>query len=50
MVADPAFRAEAQRLRLLVTPMTGEDVARRISDLYATAPPIIARAKMILGE
>ena len=50
MVADPAFRAEAQRIRLLVTPMTGEDVARRISDLYATPAEIITRAKAILGE
>jgi tripartite-type tricarboxylate transporter receptor subunit TctC len=50
MVADPQFRSEAQRARLLVTPMTGDEVARRISDLYATPPDVIARAKAILGE
>src|SRR5262245_36224951 len=38
MVADPAFRAEAQRMKLLVTPMTGAEVARRINELYATPP------------
>jgi len=36
MVADPAFRAEAQRMKLLVTPMSGAEVARRIAELYAT--------------
>ena len=42
MIADPAFRAEAARLNLLVTPMTGQEVARRIAELYATPPDVIA--------
>jgi tripartite-type tricarboxylate transporter receptor subunit TctC len=50
MVADPAFRADAQRIKLLVTPMNGDEVARRITDLYATPADIVARAKTILGE
>jgi tripartite-type tricarboxylate transporter receptor subunit TctC len=50
MVADPAFRAEAARTRLLVTPMTGDEVARQIGVLYTTPPEILARAKAILGE
>jgi tripartite-type tricarboxylate transporter receptor subunit TctC len=50
MVADPAFRAEAGRMRLLVTPMTGAEVARQIGVLYATPPEVIARAKAIIGE
>jgi tripartite-type tricarboxylate transporter receptor subunit TctC len=50
MIADPAFRAEAARLNLLVTPMTGQEVTRRIAELYATPPDIIAQAKKILGE
>ena len=49
-VADPAFRAEAARTKLLVTPMTGDDVARQIAVLYATPPEIMARAKAILGQ
>jgi len=48
--ADPAFRAEATRLNLLVAPMTGDEVARRIADLYATPPDVIAEAKKILGN
>lgn len=50
MISDPAFRAEAARLNLLVTPMTGQEVARRVAELYATPPDIIAQAKKILGE
>jgi tripartite-type tricarboxylate transporter receptor subunit TctC len=50
MTADPAFRAEAARLNLLVAPMTGQEVARRIAELYATPPDVIAQAKKILGE
>jgi tripartite-type tricarboxylate transporter receptor subunit TctC len=50
MTADPAFRAEAGRLNLLIAPMTGQEVARRITELYATPPDIIAQAKKIFGE
>ena len=50
MITDPAFRAEAARLNLLVTPMTGQEVARRIAELPATPPDIIAQAKKILSE
>lgn len=49
-VKDPAFIAEAQRMRLLVTPMTGQEVASRIGELYRTPADIVARAKGILGE
>ena len=49
-VADPAFRAEAARIKLLVTPMSRDDVARRIAALHATPPEIMARAKAIIGE
>ena len=50
MVSDPVFRAEAARMKLLVTPMTGDEVTRRIADLYATPPDVVTRAKAILGE
>ena len=49
-VADPAFRAEAQKMKLLVTPMTGDEVARHIAELYATPPDIVARAKTIVHD
>jgi tripartite-type tricarboxylate transporter receptor subunit TctC len=50
MVADAQFRSEAERLKLLVTPMTGDEVSRRIADLYATPADVVTRAKTILGE
>jgi tripartite-type tricarboxylate transporter receptor subunit TctC len=50
MVADPAFRGEANRIRLLVAPMTGDEVVRHIAELYAAPPDIVAKAKTILGE
>ncbi len=49
-VKDPAFVAEAERARLLVTPMTGAEVASRIAELYATPADIVTRAKTIAGE
>jgi hypothetical protein len=49
-IADPKFRAEADRARLLVTPMTGAEVASRIANLYATPADVVARAKAIVGE
>src|SRR3954452_1538307 len=47
MVADPEFLAEADRTRLLVTPMTGADVTRQVGELYTTPADLIARAKAI---
>lgn len=48
-IADPAFRAEAARLNLLIAPMAGDEVAHRVADLYATPPDVIAQARKILG-
>jgi hypothetical protein len=50
MVADAAFRADAEKVKLLVTPMTGGEVARHIADLYATPAELVARAKAVTGE
>jgi tripartite-type tricarboxylate transporter receptor subunit TctC len=50
MVADADFRAEAEQLRLLVAPMTGAEVARRVGDLYATPADVLTRAKVVGGE
>jgi tripartite-type tricarboxylate transporter receptor subunit TctC len=50
MVADPAFLGEAQKLKLIVTPMTGDQVTRDVATLYATPPDLVAKAKAITGE
>jgi tripartite-type tricarboxylate transporter receptor subunit TctC len=49
-VKDPALIAEAKRMRLLVTPMTGAEIASRIGELYQTPAELVARARTILGE
>ncbi len=50
MVVDPAFLRDAEKLRLTVTPMTGDGVARDITALYATPHDLVMRAKKIAGE
>ena len=50
MVADPAFRRDADKQRLTVTPMSGEEVTRNIGALYATPPDVVAKATAIAAE
>jgi tripartite-type tricarboxylate transporter receptor subunit TctC len=50
MVADPAFLRDAEQMRLTVTPMKGEDVARDVTALYAAPADVVAKAKAIAGE
>jgi tripartite-type tricarboxylate transporter receptor subunit TctC len=50
MVADPAFLAEARKFALAVTPMPGVEVDRRIAELYAAPPDLVALARTIAGE
>jgi len=49
-VADPAFVRDAEKLRLTVTPMSGEEVARDVAALYSTPADLVAKAKTIAGE
>jgi tripartite-type tricarboxylate transporter receptor subunit TctC len=49
-VADPAFLQDAETLRLTVTPMSGDEVARDVAALYATPADLVATAKAIAGE
>jgi tripartite-type tricarboxylate transporter receptor subunit TctC len=50
MVVDPAFLAEAEQLRLLVTPMTAPEVVQHVRELYATPADLVTRAKAIAAE
>jgi tripartite-type tricarboxylate transporter receptor subunit TctC len=50
MVADAEFLADAEKMKLLVTPMTGDVVTRHVADLYATPPELVVKAKAITGE
>lgn len=49
MVKDPAFLAEAKKENLAVLPMSGEDVDRRIGELYKTPTDLLAKARAITG-
>jgi tripartite-type tricarboxylate transporter receptor subunit TctC len=50
MVIDPAFLAEAEQVRLLVTPMAAAEVVQHVGELYATPADLVMRAKAIAGE
>ena len=50
MVADSAFLDEAGRQKLLVTPMTGAQIAEDVRELYAMPADLLTRARLIAGE
>jgi len=47
---DAEFLADAEKQRLLIGPDDGATVAKRIVDIYAAAPEVIARAREIAGD
>lgn len=47
MVADKRFLDDARARRLLVTPMAGEEVNRRITELYKVTADVLQRAQEI---
>jgi tripartite-type tricarboxylate transporter receptor subunit TctC len=49
-VADPEFIAEAQKIRLPVSPMTGEQALGLVKDIYATPPDIVEAAKKVASD
>jgi tripartite-type tricarboxylate transporter receptor subunit TctC len=49
-VADPEFIAEAEKLRLPVSPKTGEQALKVVEDIYATPADIVDAARKIVAE
>lgn len=47
---DPAFRAEAERARLDVDPVSGEDLAAVVERLSALEPALVRRLRAVLLE
>ena len=47
MIADPDFRAEAERQHLVVALTRGEDIARMIAELMATPEDIARKAEAL---
>jgi tripartite-type tricarboxylate transporter receptor subunit TctC len=48
-MADPAFRSDAQKMRLHLDPVTGENLARDLASAYALPADIVAAAKETMG-
>jgi len=49
MTRDPAFLADAQRLRLTVAPVTGEALQKIVHDMVKTPPAIVEAAKVAIA-
>jgi len=49
-MTDAEFLAEADKQRLLVTPMTGAEVERQLKDIYGAPAEVVAAAKEISGD
>jgi tripartite-type tricarboxylate transporter receptor subunit TctC len=48
-VKDPAFLSEANRAKMKVVPVTGEELTQRMDELIATPPDIINRTGTLIG-
>jgi len=47
---DPQFIAEAQKLRLPISPKTGEEARKVVEEIYATPDDIVAAARKVTAE
>jgi tripartite-type tricarboxylate transporter receptor subunit TctC len=47
---DPAFKAEAEKLKLTVEPISGTELAETITDLYRTPPEVVKKVAATLGN
>jgi tripartite-type tricarboxylate transporter receptor subunit TctC len=45
MIADPEFRAEAEKLTLPIEPKSGEEMQKVIADMFAIAPETLAKIR-----
>ncbi len=47
---DKAFLADAAKVRLDISPISGAAIERFLADAYATPRPLVERAAKILGQ
>jgi len=47
---DPEFLAEAEKAKMEMEPMSGEEAQKIADSIVNTPPPIVARAKTLLGD
>ena len=48
VMADPAFRAEADKQQMNIEPLDGEAVQKIVAQIYASSPDVVARARKAL--
>lgn len=48
MVKDPAFLADAKKINLVISPMTGDQVQKKFASYFQTPKPIVEKAKKIM--
>ncbi|HZS63504.1 MAG TPA: hypothetical protein VFA53_03260, partial [Xanthobacteraceae bacterium] len=49
-MADKEFLAEAEKQKLEITPISGEEVQQIIVDSYKTDPAVVKKTAELLGE
>jgi hypothetical protein len=47
MTKDPAFLADAEKLRQNISPTIGDAAVRIIAEIYASPPDVVAAARAI---
>lgn len=47
---DPKFIADAKKEKLTLSPMTGGQVEKRLREIYAVSPEVVAEARRISGK
>jgi tripartite-type tricarboxylate transporter receptor subunit TctC len=48
-LSDKDFLADAEKAKLEITPVDGEDLQKLVTEVYATPPEIAKKAAAILG-
>jgi hypothetical protein len=46
---DPALLEEAEKMRLPITPLNGEEVSRLVAEMYASPKPVVDRVRRIFS-
>lgn len=46
---DPAFLADAAKIRFTIEPMSADEVAQIVHDTVTTPPGIVTKAKVAMG-
>ena len=49
-MADPEFRADADKRNLDIEPTTGKELQQVVEDIFKTSPAVVERVKPFLAE